>query len=122
MEDEETIRLILKKMIAEIGYEADFAVNGEQTIELYAKARESGNHFDAVLMDLTIKGGMGGQECIHHLLESDPAVKAIVSSGYPNAPVIANYRDYGFVDIITKPYHIEDLSEVLYMVINGIHG
>jgi len=122
MDDEETIRLILKKMIAEIGYEADFAVNGEQTIDLYVKARESGNPFDAVLIDLTIRGGMGGQECIHHLLESDPEVKAIVSSGYSDAPVIANYRDYGFIDIITKPYQIEDLSEVLYKVINGIYG
>ncbi len=122
MEDEETIRLILQKMIAEIGYEADFAVNGEQAIELYAKARESANPFDAVLMDLTIRGGMGGEECIHHLLEFDPSVKAIVSSGYADAPVIANYRDYGFTDIITKPYQIEDLSEVLYKAITGIHS
>ncbi len=122
MEDEETIRLILQKMIAEIGYEADFVVNGEEAVELYTKARESANPFDAVLMDLTIRGGMGGQECIQHLLEFDPSVKAIVSSGYSDAPVISNYRDYGFLGIITKPYRIEDLSEVLYKVITGIHS
>ena len=117
MDDEETILLVLMNMVTELGYEFASAANGEQAIDLYKKACEEGRPFDAVIADLTIRGGMGGQECIQHLLEFDPAVKAIVSSGYYDAPVMAHYRDYGFRDIITKPYQIEDLSEVLHRVL-----
>jgi len=121
MEDEEIIRLILGKMLMEIGYEAEFSVDGEQAIKLYKKAKNMGKAFDAVLIDLTIRGGMGGTECIKNLLEIDPEVKAIVSSGYSDDPVISNYREFGFKNIITKPYRIEELSEILYKVIYEIY-
>jgi len=119
MDDDETILLVLMNMLSELGYEYASATDGEQAIDLYKKACDSGSPFDAVITDLTVRGGMGGQECIRHLLKFDPAAKVIVSSGYSDAPVMAHYRDYGFRDIITKPYQIEDLSEVLHRVLDN---
>ena len=70
-------------------------------------------------MDLTIPGGMGGKETIKELIKIDPNVKAIVSSGYSNDPVISNFKQYGFSEIIAKPFVMEELSEVLHKVISG---
>ena len=118
MDDEEIIRLVVGKMLEEIGYEADFAEDGEKAIEQYVDAMKSGNPFSAVIMDLTVRGGMGGLECMKKLLEIDPEVKAIVSSGYADNPIMSKYRESGFKGIIIKPYEIEDLSEILYKIIN----
>jgi len=70
-------------------------------------------------MDLTIPGGMGGKEAISRLLEIDPMVKAIVSSGYSNDPIMAEFRKYGFRDVIKKPYRIREISEVIHRVLAG---
>lgn len=69
-----------------------------------------------VIMDLTIPGAMGGREAIRKLCEIDPAVKAIVSSGYSNDPVMANCREHGFLGVVTKPYKIRELSEAVNRV------
>jgi PAS domain S-box-containing protein len=119
MDDEDVILLIMGKMLDEIGYAAEFAGNGEMAIDKYTKALGSGRPFDAVIIDLTIRGGMGGRECIRELLKIDPAIKAIVSSGYSEDPIISKFREYGFKGIITKPYQVEDLSEILYSVIHN---
>ena len=118
MDDEEIIRLVVGKMLQEIGYDADFAEDGEKALEKYDGAMKSGNPFKAVIMDLTVRGGMGGLECMQKLLEIDPEVKAVVSSGYADNPIMSKYRESGFKGIIIKPYEIEDLSEVLYKIIN----
>ncbi len=117
MDDEDIIRMIVGSMLGEIGYDAFFAEDGEEALRLYGEAKSSGQPFDAVLLDLTIKGGMGGMECMKNLLEMDPGVKAVVSSGYAEDPILSNYRDFGFRDVITKPYQIEDLSEILFKVL-----
>ena len=78
---------------------------------------ESGGVYDLVIMDLTIPGGMSGRETIEKLMEMDPAAKAIVSSGYSNDPIMANYEQYGFRGVIAKPYRLQELSEVLHRVI-----
>jgi PAS domain S-box-containing protein len=119
MDDESLIRLVIGNMLTELGYEAEFATDGEQALEIFADALESGRNFDAVLMDLTIKGGMGGLDCICRMMEIDPSVKAIVSSGYSGDMVLSNYLDYGFKGILTKPYEVEDLSSVLHQVISN---
>jgi len=90
MDDEKSIRFMLVEILNLLGYEPACAQDGEEAIKLYTEAEEAGAPFDAVLMDLTIHGGMGGQEAIQKLLEIDPGVKAIVSSGYSNDPVMAN--------------------------------
>jgi CheY-like chemotaxis protein len=79
--------------------------------------REAGAPFDAVIMDLTVPGGMGGREAMERLLEIDPTVTAIVSSGYSNDPVMANYREYGFQAVLTKPYQLHDLEQVVRRVV-----
>lgn len=117
MDDEEPIRDILNEMLAQLGYGCESAIDGEEAIRLYRKARESGKPFDAVIMDLTIPGGMGGKECLSRLLEFDPNVKAIVSSGYSNDPVMASFSQYGFCDFVSKPFRLEELSEVLNRVL-----
>lgn len=118
MDDEEDVRDVLAAMLAHLGYEGDFAKDGEEAIALYGKAKQAGQPYAAVIMDLTIPGGMGGKEAVVKLLEIDPAVKAIVSSGYSNDPVMAEYRKYGFSGMATKPFDTEQLSRILKDVVS----
>jgi len=97
----------------DLGYKVTCAAEGQEAIELYNKGKKSGNPFDAVIMDLTIPGGMGGKETIQKLIQIDPNVKAVVASGYSNDPVMARYKDFRFKDIIVKPFSIEELGRVL---------
>jgi PAS domain S-box-containing protein len=113
MDDEEMIRKMLSKMLPLDGYDVELAKDGAEAVELYRKARESGQPFDAVIMDLTIPGGMGGKEAIKKLLEIDPDVKAIVSSGYATDPIMADFKKYGFSAVVTKPYSFEELEKTL---------
>ncbi|MBI4846407.1 MAG: response regulator [Candidatus Omnitrophica bacterium] len=117
MDDEEAIRKILSFLLKEVGYEFEFAENGDQAIKLFEDAHTQNNKFDAVILDLTIKGGMGGKDVIKKLLEKDPNVKAIVSSGYANDPIMANYKEYGFSGVLEKPFRLDDLTKTLNDVI-----
>lgn len=119
MDDEETIREMVMDMLAYLGYKAKAARHGEEAIEMYVQAQQSRQPFDAVLMDLTIPGGMGGEETVKRLLAIDPEARCIVSSGYSTAPVMADYKHYGFVAVIAKPFQIVQLNEVLHKVLQG---
>jgi len=119
MDDEEAIRMVASAMLAQLGYEVESAKTGSEAIELYKTAKEAGQPFDALIMDLTIPGSMGGQEALSKLLDIDPEVKAIVSSGYSNDPVMSNYRDCGFHGVVPKPYRMEELSKAVHRVIMG---
>ena len=96
-----------------MGFEAALAEDGSAALDLYRQAKESGQAFDAVIMDLTIPGGMGGKEAVQELLAYDPEAVAIVSSGYSNDPIMSNCEAYGFKGVIKKPYRIEELSDAL---------
>ena len=100
-----------------IKYEVEAARDGAEAIELYKKAFDSTKSFDAIIMDLTIPGGMGGKEAVKKLLEIDPKAKAIVSSGYANDPILSDFKEYGFRDVLNKPYEIDELNEILQKVI-----
>ncbi len=113
MDDEEFIRDLANSILTHLGYTVTFAKNGEEAIEEYTKAREQGEPFDAVILDLTIPEGMGGKVCIKKLKEIDPGVKAIVSSGYSDDPIMTTPEKYGFKAFIAKPYNIQTLSSVL---------
>jgi len=117
MDDEEIVRDVLGKMLKYIGYEVDFAKDGAEAIELYKKTRESGKPFDAVILDLTVPGGIGGKEAIKKLLEIDPEVKAIISSGYSSDPIMSKFREYGFSGFVAKPCILKELSKVLHKVV-----
>lgn len=117
MEDEELVRAVIGHMLAHLGYSVEYAGDGKQAIEQYLNAKSQGNPFDAVIMDLTIPGGMGGREAIRKLRDLDPEVKAVVSSGYSNDPIMSDYENFGFKAVIAKPYRIEDLSRVLHEVV-----
>jgi len=118
MDDEEAIGKLVNRILTHVGYKVEFARDGAEAIESYKKAKESGQPFDAVIMDLTIPGGMGGKEAIKELLEIDPKVRAIVSSGYFNDPIMTDFKRYGFSGAIAKPYRIAELGRVVDEVIN----
>ena len=118
MDDEEPILEIGSELLRMNGYTVDCAHNGEEALSLYKKAWENEDPYQVVIMDLTIRGGMGGKEAISKLLEIDPNARAIVSSGYSNDPVMANFKDYGFLGVVQKPYGIKDmLDEVRKLMI-----
>ncbi len=119
MDDQEDIREMLREMLGLIGYEVEVATDGAEAIEAYRRAMESSQSFDAVILDLTVPGGMGGKEAVKKLLEIDPGVKAIVSSGYANDPVMADLKKYGFKALVAKPYDLKEMQEVLRRVLAG---
>jgi CheY-like chemotaxis protein len=118
MDDEAMIRELAGNILGHLGYDADFAMEGGEAIDKYRSALESARPYDAVILDLTIKGGMGGQDTIAALRRIDPTVKAIVSSGYAENPVLANYQRYGFCEVVAKPYDMIEFSKKLYGVVH----
>jgi PAS domain S-box-containing protein len=119
MDDDENIRFLLSEILTLYGYMTESACDGAQAIELYKKAHESTNQFDLVILDLTIPAGIGGKETIKELIKIDPDVKGIVSSGYSNDAIMANYRQYGFSGVISKPYRPDDLVRIVQDVLNS---
>jgi CheY-like chemotaxis protein len=119
MDDEEMLRNLADQMLNRLGYDIETAKNGSEAIELYKQAMNAGKPFDAVILDLTIKGGMGGKGAVKALLKIDPQVKAIVASGYSNDPVITDFKQYGFMDALVKPHTMEDLGNALDKIMGG---
>jgi len=117
MDDEEMVRLVSGELIRALGHETAFAEDGETAVRLYQEARAAGRPFDVVILDLTIRGGMGGAEAVHRLQAIDPSLRAVVSSGYSEDAVIADYRQHGFQAFLKKPYDIEDLKRTLNALI-----
>lgn len=113
MDDEEDIRNISKALLEGLGYTVESCENGSTAIDLYRKRKEEGKPFTAVILDLTIPGGVGGKVAMESLLRIDPDIKAIVSSGYSTDPIMANYREYGFSAVLAKPYRSQELSRAL---------
>ena len=117
VDDEEIIRDVASKILVNRGYHVECAEDGQMALVLYVKAQNNGNPYDAVIMDLTIPGGMGGKETIKKLLEIDPKARVIVSSGYSNDPIMAEYQEYGFKGVVSKPYTVQKLSETIRQVL-----
>ncbi|MHB1567441.1 MAG: CheR family methyltransferase [Acidiferrobacter sp.] len=118
MDDEPMIRRFAAEALASFGYQIECVEDGNKAVEYYRRARERGEPYDGVILDLTVPGGMGGKEAMQALLEVDPAVQAIVSSGYSNDPILANFRVYGFCGRIVKPYPIDELRDVVSALVN----
>jgi len=116
MDDEELILKVTTEMLEHLGFRVTTCQNGEQAVRLYTGARDAGLPFAAVLLDLTVPGGMGGIEAASRIRAVDPSAHLIVSSGYSNDPVMAACRAYGFSAAITKPYRERDLARILASV------
>ncbi|MBA4374541.1 MAG: hypothetical protein C0402_16950 [Thermodesulfovibrio sp.] len=113
MDDEEIVRNVAQEMFAALGHGVVCAEDGSKAIEQFRQATEEGTPFDLVVLDLTVKGGMGGEEAIRRILEIDPHVKAVVSSGYADNPVVADFRAYGFSAVLSKPYRLDTITNCL---------
>jgi len=113
MDDEQIMRNVATEMLKTLGHEVESAADGKAAVEMFVHAKDEGSPFDVVILDLTVKGGMGGEETIVQLREIDPSVTAVVSSGYSDSAVSATYRERGFSALLNKPYKIDDLRDCL---------
>ena len=117
MDDEEMIRTLCISILTSLGYEAVGTPDGTETLQVYREAMEAGEPFAAVILDLTVPGGMGGRETARRLLELDPDARLIVSSGYANDTALSEYREFGFRAILVKPYQVSDMAALLKEVL-----
>ncbi len=119
MDDEQMIHATVAKMLERLGYEVQGVYDGAAAIEAYKAAIDEGLPYDLVIMDLTIPGGMGGQEAIGKLLAIDPQARVLVSSGYAHDPVMAHYAEYGFAGAMAKPVTIRQLAQTIKGVLKA---
>jgi signal transduction histidine kinase/ActR/RegA family two-component response regulator len=113
MDDEEPIRKVAGRMLQRLGCTVFEAADGVEALSLYKQWQRAGNPPDVLIMDLTVPGGMGGLEALRRLRALNPQVRAVVSSGYSNDPVLASPRDHGFRGVLSKPYTLEEIQRVL---------
>ena len=117
MDDEEMLRSVVSRMLEIMGYDVVAAADGGEALRLYIEASENGSRFDAVILDLSVQKGMGGREAVAKLVEYDPNVIALVSSGFVGDTVLQNYREFGFSGVIPKPYTSDELRDGLSRVL-----
>ncbi len=117
MDDEHFVRDVTSEMLEQLGYEVQLAKDGDEAIEIYCKSQDEGKSFDAVILDLTIPGGTGGDEAILKLIDIDPNIKGILSSGYADNNIVNDFREFGFKGVISKPFNFEELANVVASVI-----
>jgi signal transduction histidine kinase/ActR/RegA family two-component response regulator len=117
MDDDEALRILFMAVLTSLGYDVQAAADGAEAVALYETAKATDRGFDAVVLDLTVTGGMGGVEAAAKLKELDPSLKLIVSSGYSDAPVMSHFAEYGFDAVIVKPWTVKEMSEVLRRVL-----
>ncbi|GMV42678.1 MAG: hypothetical protein AMXMBFR64_43940 [Myxococcales bacterium] len=117
MDDEPLMRETLLETLRALGFEAVAVRDGGEALAEYARAARQGEPYDAVILDLTVPGGLGGRETIGRLLELDPNVRAIVSSGYSDDPVMSRFREHGFAGVVAKPYTLAELRATMRAVL-----
>ncbi len=113
MDDEPAIRDLTTQLLASLGYEATSVPDGQEAVQTYERALRRGENFQAVILDATIRGGMGGLATIERLRSLDPNVTAIICSGYSDEAALAEFLAYGFRGALPKPFSREELAEVL---------
>jgi CheY-like chemotaxis protein len=118
MDDDPEIRRLVLAMLNRLGYEATAVADGTSVVTEYRRQLHSTSAYDIVILDLTIPGGMGGCEAMAQLLRVDPDVRAVVSSGYSNDEVMADFRKYGFSGMVVKPYQTASLANALSQLVS----
>jgi two-component system cell cycle sensor histidine kinase/response regulator CckA len=121
VDDEEAIRALVDFTLSHLGYKVTQAATALEGVNFYRERFEAGDRFDAVILDLTLPGGMGGKEALKKLIEIDPTVNAIVSSGYATDATMSRYQDFGFRGVIAKPYEAAELGKIVHDVISSSH-
>lgn len=119
MDDEEIVREAVTSLLQYLGYDVETAKEGQEAVDKYELSMRLGQPYDAVIVDLTVPGGMGGQEAARMIKEMHPSARIIVSSGYYTDPVLANFQDYGFDGVVPKPYQVDELGRVVKDVISA---
>jgi CheY-like chemotaxis protein len=122
MDDEEGIRRLAGTFLKQLQCIPVLVADGAACIATYREAFAEGHAFDLVVMDLTVPGGMGGLDTITELRKIDPAVRAIVSSGYSDDPILSRYREHGFAAVVPKPYEVKRLAAAIAAALDGRHG
>jgi CheY-like chemotaxis protein len=117
MDDEQIILDVTGEILTFLKYDVMSAKDGQAAIDLYKKEKAAGSPFDIVILDLSVPNGLGGKETIELLRNVDPEVKAVVSSGYTNDPVVQDFLRYGFSERLTKPYNIQEMRNLLEKII-----
>ena len=119
MDDEVIILKVTTKLLSHLGYSVITARSGEEVLKIYSESLTSNDTIDCIILDLTIPAGMGGKETMAELQKINAGVKVIVSSGYSNDPIMARYKEFGFSSVISKPYDINDLNDVIQSVMHA---
>jgi signal transduction histidine kinase/CheY-like chemotaxis protein len=119
MDDDPDLCYLLTRLTGSLGYEAIATADGAEALTRFREALVSGQAFDAVILDLTVKGGMGGVEAVREILAIDPTAQVVASSGYADSPVLAAYRDHGFVGVLRKPYGRVEIGEALQLCVGA---
>jgi len=119
MDDEHNIREIERAYLERMGYEVTEVKDGREAIDTYKKALDSRNPFKLVMLDLTVRQGLGGKLAMEQLLKIDPSIRAIIASGYVDDPVIENYADYGFQGALKKPFKGEEMKSLMNKILYG---
>ncbi|MGZ0657299.1 response regulator [Coraliomargarita sp. W4R53] len=118
MDDMEAMMMVAGEILTVLGYDVEYSTNGDEAITAYKAAKEAGTPFDACVFDLTVPGGMGGEEAANILIEYDPHLVAIASSGYTTSNVMSNYKKSAFKAVVPKPYRIKEMSDALHGVLH----
>ncbi|WP_371805316.1 ATP-binding protein [Candidatus Lokiarchaeum ossiferum] len=110
IDDDVIVCKTMQKMLQKFGIKSDVEHDGFSAINRYEQSLKTGIPYDFTIIDLTIPGSIGGKEIIQRLIVSDPNVQALVSSGFSHNPIMANYQEYGFKDVLVKPYNLSEIQ------------
>ena len=119
MDDESAIRELTSQLLATMGYEVTAVPDGSEAVRIYERAVRKGEYFRAVILDATVRGGLGGVETIERLRNIDPEVNAIICSGYSDEAALSEFLSYGFRGALPKPFTRRELAAALQKALDG---
>ena len=119
MDDDDSVRSAFSMILTNIGHTVEYAENGSEAIETIVRAKANGTSFDCAILDLTVVSGIGAEQTIKQILEIDPRIKTILTTGYVDHPVVDDYKNHGFHSILKKPFNLTDVQEAISSVFTG---
>ena len=113
MDDDESFCDVMSNILKELGYFATCVFDGREAIEEYKNAKENEEQYDIVIMDLSVKEGMNGEDASKEILDYDTNAIIVISSGYSSRPIISKYKDHGLKGVLLKPYNLTQLKAII---------